>query len=331
MKKFIFLSLIFVFLFSYNALATTYSQLPSITTVTIGDNVEITPKTLEIVNPRGISVKGIVPSVSGSSTLSSRIEKIVSSETGSATSSGASRLTFDYKIVQSEKHTTISFLINSTISSGSSMDKVSTVVIDKDTLRVVSVSDLLGANGLKIATDVVNEYISANYRNMPKISTLTNGANFYVTDDAVYFLFDKYEIAPGSEGIQAVPIYLERVNSLVLTKDEFYTNTEKYNVRMLPLRKVAEHFDYLVTWFSADQEIQIRKRSNNDSSSYIPIRLNENSYLRADGTLTQVLESHPEMKEDSITYVPISFFESILDVYCHVKGNGTIELSVYTH
>ena len=331
MKKLFFLSLILCFLFSSTALASTYNQLPSLTTITINDAVEITPKALEITNSRGVSIKGIIPSVSGSTLLSNQIEQIVSSETGSATTSGAARLTFDYKIMESESHATISFLINSAVTSGSSMDKVSTVVINKNTLKIVSVSDMLGSNGLKIATAVVNEYIAANYRNMPRINTLTSSANFYVADDAIYFLFDKYEIAPGSEGIQAVPVYFDKVNTLILEKDEFYNNTEKYNVRMLPLRKVSEHFDYSVRWVSDEEEIQVRKKNNTDPAAYVPVKLNENSYIRINDIAPQVLESHPEKKENGSTYVPISFFESILDVYCHVKPNGTIELSIYEH
>ena len=330
MKKLFFLSFIFSFLISYTALASTYSRLPSLTSTTINDSVEIKPKSLEITNSRGITIKGIVPSVSGSTSLNNQIEKIVSFETGSATSSGASKLTFDYTIVQSEKHTTISFLINSTVISGSSMDKVSTVVIDKNTLKVVTVPDLLGANGLKIATDVVNEYIAANYRNMPRINTLSANTSFYVADDAIYFLFDKYEIAPGSEGIQAVPVYRSKVKSLILEKDDFYNNTEKYNVRMIPIRKVLEHFDYTVRWVSDEHEIQIRKRTNTDINAYVPLKLNENTYLRVNDISPQILESHPEKKNGS-TYVPISFFESILDIYCHVKSDGTIELSVYEY
>ena len=331
MKKLFFLSVILCFLFSCTALASTYSQLPSLTSITINDSVEITPKTLEMTGTRGVAIKGIIPSVSGSTSLRNQIEQIVSAETGSASTSGASKLTFDYKIMESENHATISFIINSAVTSGSSLDKVSTVVINKNTLKIVSVTDLLGSNGLKIATDVVNEYISTNYRNMPKINTLTSSANFYVADDAIYFLFDKYEIAPGSEGIQAVPVYFDKVESLILEKDDFYNNTEKYNVRMLPLRKVAEHFNYSVRWVSDVEEIQIRKKTNTDSTAYVPIKLNENSYMRIDGITPQVLESHPEKKENGSTYVPISFFESILDVYCHVKPNGTVELSVYEY
>ena len=329
MKKLFFLSFLTCFLFSYTVLASSYSQLPSVTSITIKDAIEITPKPLEITNHRGIVINGIVPSVSGSTILSNQIERIVSSETGSATSSGASKLTFDYTIMQSETHTTISFLIKSAVSSGSSMDKVSTVVINKNTLKVVSVSDLLGSNGLKIATSVVNDYINANYRNMPRINTLSSSANFYVADDAIYFLFNKYEIAPGSEGIQAVPVYFDKVNTLVLEKDEFYNSTDKYNVRMLPLRKVSEHFNYSVKWVSDEDAIQIRGEESSADSSYAPVKLNENSYKRIDDEATQILESPPEKRDDGSTYVPISFFESILDIYCHVMPNGTIELSIY--
>jgi len=247
-----------------------------------------------------------------------------------ATTSNAASLQFGYTIVQSDRYDTISFLITTTLTSGSSMDKVSTVVIDKNQISSIKATDLLGTNGLKIATSVVNNYIATNYKNMPRINGISEDANFYVTDEAVWFVFDKYEIAPGSEGIQSVPVYFDKIDSYTVDEDDYYNNKEKYNVRMVPLRQVIYEFGYDVRWEGANQEMKIYK-VNGNPDEYTPIKLGQNSYRRMNELSPQVLEAPPEVGEDGRTYVPISFMESILDIHYQVMTDGSIEFATYVY
>jgi len=306
--------------------AVSYQNLPNITWDRIG-SVQISSRALEGERIRGVTRNGFVPDVVGSESLSERIDEIIDYMAGN----GTGTVELSYKIVRSTDVSTIIFLAESVTAVGSRSAKVATLAIDRESLEPTAISDLLGGNGLKIATDVVNNFIAQNFRNMPRIPLLDEDAHFYVTNDAVYFVFDRYEIAPGSEGIQSVPVYFNNLEWYWLEEEDFYINVENHGVRMLPLRRLAEHFDYYLDWNPDTHEITLTREGDGDNSNgVITLRLNENAYKRMHDLTPRALESAPEII-NGVTFVPISFFESILDIHYNILANGIIELTTYQH
>ena len=328
MKRLLLLSLLITFLLPVTVFAVHFQDLPPITTAGVGA-VRISPRIIEGERVGGVSVSGEVPEVVGSEAFSAKIDEIIAKNIGD----GTGTVDLSYKIVRSAEVLTIIFLTETVTPTGARSGRVSTLSVDIDSLNKVAVTDLLGGNGLRIATDIVNGFIGQNFRNMPRISTLDETAHFYVTNDAVHFVFDRYEIAPGSEGIQSVPVYFDNLKRYFLNEDDFHINEDNHGVRMLPLRRLAEQFDFDVTWVwdsdARTHEIRLSRADNEgNGNGYVSLRLNENAYRRMHDITPRTLESAPVII-GGITFVPISFFEAILDIHYNILADGTIELTTY--
>jgi len=318
-------------LFPISVFAAPYQDLPNITAARIG-LVQINQRTLDSERVRGVTLTGTVPDIAGSESLSAKIESIIEGKIGNSLGT----VDLSYKIVPSDGFLTIIFHSETVAPGGSRTERVSTLTLERATLNEVRVSDVLGDNGLRIATDVVNQFIAQNFRNMPRISILgDNDARFYITNEAVYFLFDRYEIAPGSEGIQSVPVYFSGFERYFLEEEDYHINLGNHGVRMLPLRRLVEHFGYVVAWNSDTLEISLRRAGTNgnggvngNNNGYIILTLNMNYYRRINDLTARTLEAPPEVI-DGITYVPISFFDVILDIHYSISPDGTIELTTY--
>ena len=322
MKRTFFLWTFIMLLFPVNMFAAHYQDLPNITSARIG-LVQISQRTLEAERIMAVVVNGYVPEVVGSDTLSAKVEDIIENKLGN----GPGTVYLSYKIVQSDGFLSIIFHSEVVTLGGSRSERVQTLTIERATLNEISASDILGDNGLRIATDVVNQFIVQNFRNMPRIPALTDDTRFYVTNEAVYFIFDRYEIAPGSEGIQSVPVYFSGFERYFLGEGDYQISEGNHGVRMLPLRRIAEHFDYVVSWDSETLEISLR-RINGNGNGYITLTLNLNSYRRINDLTARTLEAAPEIIGGA-TYVPISFFDLILDIHYSISTDGTIELTTY--
>jgi len=326
LKKVLLLLVLFMFIIPMTVAAFSFQDLPNSQRAVVG-SAHIGPRTLDGERVGGVTLSGIVPDVVGSESLAERIDNIVSSLSGGGTGS----VELSYRIVRATNYFSIVFLAETVTTAGSRSATVATLAIEEGSLNTVRVSDLLGSNGTRIATDVVNRFIAQNFRSMPRIPALENDAFFYVTNEAVFFVFDRYEIAPGSEGIQAVPVYFEYLNRYILSEDDFRINVENHGVRMLPLRRLAERFGYTVVWDPDTHEMKIsRANSNGNGNGYITLRLNENAYKRVHDLTPRALEAAPEIIDGS-TFVPISFFEAILDIHYNILADGTIELTAYQH
>jgi len=310
--------------------ATSFQDLPVTRVTNFGPAVRVEPHTIEGERMGGIIVNGVVPEVTGSEILSEVIESIIDART----SSGIGTVELSYNIVTSGRFATIIFLTESVTPGGARSSRVDTLNFDRFTFEQVyaQMDDLLGSNGLAIATDVVNNFIAQNFRNMPRISVLGDDAPFYFINGAVHFVFNRYEIAPGSEGIQSVPVQRRNLNRYFLTEGDYHINVENHGVRMVPLRRLAETFGYEVEWNEDTLEIElIRKNGNgNGTNGTATLRVNQNAYTRAQETIPRTLEAAPEIINE-VTYVPISFFEIILGIHYNISADGTIELTTYRY
>jgi len=327
---------------SANVYAAQLHELPVSTNERIG-LVRIAPRTLDRERVRGITINGIVPEITGpgSEYLSEAVDEIVRSKT----SNGLGTMELSYNIVRSSRHRVITIIIvaETVTPGGARSERVSTLAFDSVTFNPVQVTDLLGSNGLNIATDVVNNFIAQNFRHMPRIQPLGDDARFYVTGEAVFFLFDRYEIAPGSEGIQSVPVYTgeQHLRTYLLEADDYYIDRESHGVRMLPLRRIVEHFGYYVIWDDENLIIRLTREGingngtngtngNGGANGYIVLTLNENAFTRLQDITPRTLEAAPQII-DGMTHVPISFFEIILGMHYNISADGTIELTTYRH
>jgi len=326
MKKMIFiLTLMLISILPFSVYAQHFQSLP-IQTEASFSGVRIEERILDGKRVGGIIVRGAVPDIEGSDELADEVDRIF----GQRVNGGLGTARFSYNIVTSNRVVSIIILSEVSTHGGSRANYVDTINVDRITLEPISVQspNLLGANGFAVATDVVNNFIAQNFRNMPRISTLDEDSSFYVANGAVHFVFARYEIAPGSEGVQSVAVYLNNIYRYTLGAGDYEIDALNHGVRMLPLRRVAEALGHRVSWnhfspFSIDVV-----RANGNGDEVIPLRLNHNSYMRAQDSTPRTLEAAPQMI-NGITYVPISFFEIILGMHYHISADGMIELTFY--
>ena len=326
MKKIVFiLTLMIISILPISLYANHFQSLPTQTEASFS-GVRIEERVLEGERFGGFIVRGILPEIEGSDELADEVERVFRQRVNG----GLGTARFSYNIVVSNRNVSIIILSETTAHGGSRASHVDTINFDRITLEPVSAqgNNLLGVNGFAVATDVVNNFIAQNFRNMPRISMLNENSSFYVANGAVHFVFARYEIAPGSEGIQSVAVYLNNLYRYTLGVGDYEIDSLNHGVRMLPLRRVTEALGHRVSW-NSDNPLYINViRANGNGDEVVSIRLNQNAYMRAQDSISRTLEAAPQMIS-GITYVPISFFETILGMHYNISSDGTIELTFY--
>lgn len=285
-----------------------------------------------------VKVSGSYPYFEGNSfNVNQKIQSIVTTNIKEESKSNTlnPNLTVSYRI--EESGTIVSVILTSVSSAGSSMEKVDTVVFDngKGTKEIIRITDdtALGKNGIKIANKKISATISKNPgKYNVDFSGIGVNADFYIKDNSVYLVFDKYEISPGVYGTQEISIDRDKIKNFKILSSE-YVYGSSYNIRMIPLRKLCkEGFDYDVRWHSATAYMKNPKILILKDNFIASLSIGINEYSKNNFT-PQILEAPPEVRSDKnnngITYVPISFAETILDLFYYVDSGGNLVFSSY--
>ncbi len=259
--------------------------------------------------------------------LNNRITQAYNNELKNITESTISLdFSFDVKI-DGNNDELVSILLFSCATASSSINKVISFNYNTLTEKMINITNgsVLGPNGIKLANKFILSEIKANpARFNSNFSGISEKQNFAVENDTVIIYFNEFEIAPGSEGIVEFAIPKSGIINCYVSKNEYYTpKNNAYNLKMIELRKVAQEFGYVLTWNSSENKAYIYRNRQLLSS----VKIGANEYYK--GRLAKrSLEAAPEIYKDR-TYVPISFFEEILDQYYSVDSNGTITFSEY--
>ena len=326
-------------------LSNTLAEIERFATIKIPSTLErnslLKPYTLKKVTSReeGLEIKGEIPYLqnldSFGDVLNERIDGTYRQKVSSAKESKARSITFSlwqdghysYKGISS-------LLLRTSITTAVSKDEISSFNFKPDEARLIGVNDILGPNGLVIAGKVISQNIRANSeRYYTNFSGLQDSDAFYASDDGniIVFLFDAFQIAPGSEGIIAFPLKIDGViNTKPIKKDEgYWIKNTSYSLKMVSLRAVCDELGYEISWNENSKVITIERGGD----VTVSLKTGINTYMsrRAGARQDQrrSLESAPVMK-DNVTYVPISFFDQILELVAyHVDENENIIFSTY--
>lgn len=273
-----------------------------------------------------LTVKGNLPRVEGSSNaifmsrLNQSITKLYDAAVANAKTNKFKSIAFDYEAIYSGSIVSI-VLHRSETSTSTTQNYTHTFVFNKNTNKYVQIADILGSNGIKICNKVIADTIKGDERYYD-FKGIDENHSFYVSNGNVIVIFDEGMISAVSRGHQKFEIPYANIKNTIIGKDDYYTKTA-YNIKMIPLRKIVTAFDYKISFNKANQMVEITK---DDFSSALTI--GKNGYKK--GRLSNIqLELSPEII-DGTTYVPISFFEEIMDIYFTVDANGYITFSSYT-
>jgi hypothetical protein len=205
---------------------------------------------------------------------------------------------------------------------------IDTINIDKTNERLLSLTDVLGSNGLAIAETALTNHVRQNpqdfFRRLPYV--LSN-QSFLLDEEDVVLVFGEMTVAPLASGFVNVRIASENIINMELTKDEYYTRSP-YNVRMLPISAITEAFGYTLDITDETGLIEVLK----DEAPTAFMTININLYTRGDEAPAtgRALEAAPEIYEEQV-FVPISFFTDILGLFYNIdRVTGLITFSSYS-
>ena len=276
---------------------------------------------------------GILPMIRRGSAnaleINQEIEKIQAEIEAEARKSRALMVNFSYEVVVGGLESEfVSIIILSETEGALVLNRVDTIVIHAQTREILGLSDILGPNAVSLVNNLVEEHISNDSRFFSNISpNIGENHNFYVEDNALYIVFNKYEIASGSEGILEIGMLLDNVLNLTLNKDDYHLSG-LYGIRMVPLRRVCESFGFKISWSSSSQTATITKQG---IPGTIAVTIGSNRYTRSANRNTPFetrLELAPEIIDGSI-HVPITFVETMLGLTYGINQNGEITISEY--
>jgi hypothetical protein len=293
----------------------------------------IKPKSLSA-KEEGLEIKGELPvarAIAASDLINEKIVAAYKEKVASAKESKARTITFSYK--SEESRGILSILLYTTTATATAKEEVDSFNIRTEDAAFVGVNDILSPNGLTLANKIISAHVKGNpdrfYPNFPGVQDTDA---FAVIGSELVFMFDAFHIAPGSEGIIEFPLALDNVINVTVRKNPgYFVKEQNYSLKMVPLRSVCDALGYKVSWSSSSKSIFVEW----PGEIQVTMSLDKNDYMLArqpslDKTSSRALESPPELL-DGITYVPISFFDQILErVAFSVDESENIIFSCYT-
>lgn len=209
-------------------------------------------------------------------------------------------------------------------SSTLSDSKATSFVIDLYKEEIIDITHVLGVNAVALCNDHINKTIAKNpSKYNANFAGITSEADFYVKNDSVVLLFDKYEIAPGSMGRVTFTLPIHRIVEMTITKNEYYFK-QPYNVRMVRLNQFNAEFDYTYAWQEDKGEVTVLQDKNR--LAVLKIGVNRYDDYQNSRKVSRVLEVSPEIV-DGYTYVPIAFVHDVLGVFYTVNSDQSIAFS----
>ncbi|MDR1542162.1 MAG: copper amine oxidase N-terminal domain-containing protein [Clostridiales bacterium] len=265
----------------------------------------------------GVEIKGALPMVYNLSIeveINERIESVYKQKVASAKESKARTVAFDYNYEESRGVSSI--VLYTTTSTATLKQEVDSFNFNAAEGRFVAVNDILHPNGLQLANKIISAEVKGNPdRYYPNFPGLQEDDAFKVVNGDIAFMFDAFQIAPGSEGIMQFNVAIDDVVTIAIRKNsDYWIKEQNYSLKMVPLRSVCTALGYVVGWSSADKKITVGWPG--DSTSIL-ISIDKNDYtITKSASLEKAakrsLEASPELVA-GITYVPISFFDQLLD------------------
>ncbi len=306
---------------------------PSLTpsSVYLTGSISVTPGKLSY-REEGLEVRGEYPVITGLDAIqgdeaNAIISDLVKQKKATAKEGKARSVVFSYETVYTKGYVTI--LVYSSIISATTRDQVDSVCFDAQTRKLLTLTDILGPNG----NEIINKYISGRIKADPikyyqNFDGIGQRLAFYPDDYNLHVLFDSNKIAPGSEGIVRFDIPIKNIINFVIKKDAYYTKSENYGLKMIPIRAVAEAMGYKVSWAGDIIEVY-----SDTSKIKISFGIGQNTFQISqspgDKRLSYALEAPAELL-NGITYVPISFFDQIMDMAVFsTMDDGSVLFTVY--
>ena len=284
---------------------------------------EVTSRRVE-----GLEIDGRIPLVTSAAgqvgeRVNELIDQAISTKISSARESRSRNLNFDFEVFFSAPY--ISIILESTTTGASAKTEVTSINFNTNSGASLQAADVVGEHIVQLADQLLVEMIRRNpERYNPSFSGMRSDQAFSVTNREIVFWFNEFQLTSGSGGI--VPLRLNRSNihEARLRPDQYHTRLG-FNLKMIPVGTVLRQLNYSVAANSDVSRVNIFY----DGEHIIELRVGVNNYVRRE-RFVRSLETAP-VHVGSYVYVPISFFDQILDfVAFGVDGRGNITFASYS-
>lgn len=232
---------------------------------------------------------------------------------------------FSYEIIENTTSGIISLLIYTEEESDSMNQYVDTINFNADSIIKITDKNALDANGVKLANDYIVGIIKENpEKYSSNFKGIDENQDFYIDGKKLILLFDKYEIAPGTEGITIIEMDYNNVININVKNSDYIIKPD-YKVKMIQLVQITDikKLGYTLDWDAKTGAIEVSQNNRLVAT----MKIGSEFYSKGNRQ-KKALEYSPEII-DNRTYVPISFFEEILDFTYYVYENGDIVFSKY--
>ncbi len=254
------------------------------------------------VTSNDISVKGI----------NDNIEAIYKENTKNAAQSRAKSVVYSYEVYESKGY--LSLVITSKIQNATESQKVNVVNFSTSDGSLTRLSEILAGKPIEIVSNYINKSIKNDSKYDKEVS-ITDASQFYLSDGNIWLVFDSYTLAQNQTKIVAIDVDLSEITSFKLLASDYYSK-DKFNIRMIPLRKTSEGLYYDISWMNLTKTFTVTDDDTSSNGS-----TNSNTYIINNKKVR--LEYKPEL-QNGILYVPISYFTDILGLSYKIDTNGDL-------
>ncbi|MCL2400118.1 MAG: stalk domain-containing protein [Defluviitaleaceae bacterium] len=263
----------------------------------------------------GLEMEGYIPVLTAyagllQSRINAEISRIIADKVSDAREMRSRTLAFAYDAYFSAPY--MSIILKSTTTSGSSKTEVVSINFNISTGELLNAADVVGPHVVQLADRLLVEMIRRNPEHYnPGFTGMRSNQAFSITDDEIIFWFDEFQLAPGYEGVVSLALHLDDIKAVCLPWDQIHIR-ENFNLKMVPIGVILEDLGYTIIW---NCETKIARIYHGDEF-IIELNPEINNYVR-DQRFVRSLEAPPEIRNGYYLYVPISFFDQILNLVAY--------------
>ncbi len=286
-------------------------------TSTFGKNIYMTVGSTTVDGRENqTSVSGTKPQVTSNDisvkTINDKIDAIYKENTKNAAADRAKSIVFSYEVFESKGY--LSIVITSKVLNATESQEADVVNFSTTDGSLITLNSVLGGKPIEVVNNYINKIIKADSK-YDKEVTITEDSQFYLIDGNLLLVFDAYTLAQNQTKVIAMTVDLSKITSFKLSASDYYSK-DKFNIRMIPLRKTAEGLYYDVSWIAPTKTFHANDENTTSSGS-----LDSNVYTVNNKKVR--LESKPELQNGTL-YVPISYFTDVLGLSYKIDSNGDV-------
>jgi hypothetical protein len=252
--------------------------------------------------------------------LNEAIDAAVSDMIAEAARARARSITFSYDAYATQA--VVSIVIFGDITTSISRTLVRSVNFCVESGMLLDMNAAMGVDVLSLAMRMLNERIRMfPERYYAALSASFDDQAFFIDYNRLVLLFDECRLSTRVADVNYIELELGRVRTYSLAPRYFHTTEDGYELKMIPVRRVAVELGYEVGWVPQTDAVTVRH------GAVTIAELVPGTTIM--GSAGRPLEAAPVRIGENV-YVPITFFDQVLPLTTYsIADCGTITFVAY--